>query len=443
MKRIIYALAFISICSGVCLAEEKTTDQIFAEWRQTLQYGIDSEVIAVVKKLQERGDERLNTELVSVLGRSLSAEVRRVILEFFTKIKYDKGAEAAHAILANYDNEEPELLRQILLYLLEIKYEKAVDIIIKLVDSDNILLAGSAIRAVGKLGTDKAGELLLEKLRDPEMQEDRKPDIILALGDVKSQAAVDELISIVDNTDQNRLWRMYASESLGKIGNPKAIPILKKIFLEKDPLVKASATAALGYFHTEETVDILIEALKESHWKVREAACAGLSFPGAAKAVPILIYKVEKDPEQKIRMDAATALGKIGTTEAADFLRQYFLKKENSVLVREIVFYALVDGHLRGETIRAIEQVIKAESAERDKKMVDIISRKLASTESGELRSIYTLFIENPYFVLRISGIRGIAKNRYTDMRPRVEKMATDDASEIVRNEAKSALDKF
>ena len=76
-------------------------------------------------------------------------------------------------------------------------------------------------------------------------------------------------------------------------------------------------------------------------------------------------------------------------------------------------------------------------------KALDFIARKLSSTKSGNLRSIYIIFLESSYFVLRIHGIRGIVTNRIYDLKARIEKLSTDDPHTSVQKEALSALDQM
>ncbi|MBN1524403.1 MAG: HEAT repeat domain-containing protein [Spirochaetales bacterium] len=442
MKRIFFLVVFAVFSFGLS-AEEKDTAAIFEEWEETLNYGIDSEVLNVIAKLQERREERFNAELVAVFGRSLNIDVRKKILEFFTEVKYAGATDAAFAVLSNYEDEDAEVLRAIVLYFIALEFKKAVPVFTELIEADNILLAGSSIRAVGKLGGPEQGKLLLEKLNDPELDENRKPDIILALGELKTAEATDALLAILEDEDESRIWRMNACAALGEIGDTRAVPVMKKIFSEKDPLLKASAAAALGNFQSEEVVTLLIESLKDAHWKVRVSACQGLAHPHAAKALEILKYKALKDPEARVRMEALKALSGIGNTDALVFLRDFFEDKKTPEALREVVFTILVEDHLGGQTINIVERVIRAEKDEKDKRMVEVIAKKLSITDSSDLRGIYDLFLESSYFVLRISAIRGIVRNKYTDMRGKLEKIAENDPADVVKTEAKQALEKL
>jgi HEAT repeat protein len=71
--------------------------------------------------------------------------------------------------------------------------------------------------------------------------------------------------------------RIYSAESLGIIGDLRAVPYLVQS-LEEDPVgdVRAKAAWALGSFDTPESIDALTIALYDDHWKVRKSAASSL-----------------------------------------------------------------------------------------------------------------------------------------------------------------------
>jgi HEAT repeat protein len=422
--------------------ESRVPATALKEWEQTLDYGIDSQILEVVKKIRESKETALNGKLLAILASSVNTALRKEILEYFADTKYKEAEDTAYAILANYENEDPDLLRSLVRYLAEIRSKKSMDLILSLVDADDNVLAVSAIYAIGRMGDTAQAELLLKKLRDPETPSGRKPTIITALGDMHAEAAVPELTRIVQSRDEERIWRMYACEALGKIGDAASVPVLKRVMAEQDPLLKAYASAALAQFDLGQVLDVLIECLKDSYWKVRVAGCQGLARPGAEKAVDILIYKVDKDPEVPVRNEAIKALAAIGDDKALGFLRALIADKGKNAQLREFTFDTLVDKNLTAETVAAVERMVKQEWDSRDR-LLESISRKLMNLESAQLKRIYILFLDHPDYVIRISGIRGVARNRFTDLKPKLQDMERKDRVEQVRNEAKAALEKL
>ncbi len=412
------------------------------EWSETIDYGIDSQIVDVVKKIKGTGETSLNGKLTQALARSVNAELRKAILGLFTDAKYEGAEAVAFTILGNYENEDADVLRAVVSYLAEIKSKRSLDIMLKLADADDNVLAYSAIAAVGRMGDQTMAATLLKKLRDPEVKPDRKPTIIAALGDMKAAAAAPELLKILGDRGEERFWRMSAAEALGKIGDASAVPVLKKALTENDPLLKGSVAAALGRFPLDQVMDSLIECLKDSNWKVRAAACQGLARPGALPAVDILVYKVKNDPETPVKSEAVKALAAIGSVEAFAFLETYLLDTGKPFDLRQYVFSTILEKHLGADTASAIERTLRAEWAAKNG-FVQWAALKLSRTTSPHVKKSLSMLLDHPDSAVRIYAIRGVVQNRFADLKGKIRDMSQRDALEMVKEEAKDALAKF
>ncbi len=420
-----------------------TSKSFLEEWRQTLKYGIDQEILEVIQKLKGLKQTALDNELLELLGSSVSTDVRKAILDHFTQEKNAAAEGIAVTLLENYENEEPDLIRALLIYLGEIKSRKAETTVGALVSNDNDSIAEQAILTLGKIGNPAGGDLLLSKLDDVEYPPARKSQIIVALGDLGSAKAMDTLIQIVENRDADKVWRMYACESLGKIGDPRAVPVIKKAFAQGDPLLKSYAIGALANFSMHDVFDLLIQGLKDNYWKVRIAAARGLARPEGAPAAPILKYKALHDPENVVRREAIRALGAIGTGEAFTALRGLFEDTGQTMDIRESALAALVDNDLSPATIASIERVLAYAGKRNEQRVLDFIARKLSITKAGSLRPIYVIFMESAYFVLRVQGIRGAVTNNMHDLKDRIRELSEKDPNSAVKKEALSALEQM
>jgi HEAT repeat protein len=445
MDRRKYFLLFILcllFCSPLLAQEEDNKSDYINTWRDTLNYGIDAEVLEVIRKIRSIKETALNAELMKLFAYSISTDVRIGILDFFREIKYREAADMAGAVLKNYENEEAALIRSVLGYLSEVGSHGVTKTILELVDNDDDSISMSAIAALGKTGDESAAEVLLTKLDNVEFPTSRKSQLILALGDLGFRKAVTKLMDIAGNKEADKIWRMYACESLGKIKDASAVPVIKKIFSENDPLLKAYAANALANFNITDVIDILIEGLKDNYWKVRVASIKGLARPEGAKAITILKYKARKDPEGVVRKEAIKTLGAIGTGEAFDALRELFENDGEPGEIREAAFNTLIENDLSQATISSIKRTI-AKSSEKNPRMLEIIARKLSVTSWGDLKSIYLIFLESSSFVLRIHGIKGAVKNNLYDLKGKIKDLSEHDPNPSVKKEALSALDQM
>jgi HEAT repeat protein len=438
------AFAFVFLAAAVMLPAQdaKIPDSARKEWADTIDFGIDSQIIEVVKKIKESGETSFSTKLTAVLAKSVNAELRKAVLALFTDSKYPGAEEVAYTILTNWENEDSDVLRALVAYLAEIKSKRSLEIMLKLVDADDSVVAYSAIAAVGRMGDVSMAATLLKKLRDPEVKPDRKPTIITALGDMKAQAALPELLKIAGNREEERVWRMYACEALGKLGDASAVPILKKVMGENDPLLKSYAAAALGKFDLGQVLDVLIECLKDSYWKVRVAGCQGLARPGAAKAIDILIYKVQNDPEAPVKTEAVKALAAIGTDAVFAFMRTYLADKGKAADMRQLMFTTLLEKNLTAETGNAVEAAVRSQWDAKDG-LLDWMAQKLSKTSSAQVKKALVMLLDHPNSAIKIYAIRGIAYNHFGDLRGKLQDMEKREPLDQVKQEAKTALEKL
>jgi len=111
--------------------------------------------------------------------------------------------------------------------------------------------------------------------------------LALALGRLKSPAAVPDLSSALTNPDPET--RIYSALALGQIGDRRATPALAAAMSDEDPGVRKSAAYALG----------------------------GLGDPAGAEALRGALHEGEVD----LTWNAAVALARLGDPSGADVLR--------------------------------------------------------------------------------------------------------------------------
>ena len=197
-------------------------------------------------------------------------------------------------------------------------------------------------------------------------------------------SAVSALVETL--ADANAAVRVAAANSLGQLGDPRAIAALAKALREDtDARVREAAAYALGQIDDNRAVPHLLAALKTERAanvrekivnalqeiddpaavagviavlkdptvQVRRAAVAALSEFEDASAVPALLEMV-RDEDDEVRMQTAEALGNLDNTAALDALSQ--LVKDANKDVRVHAVSAL--GHL--EDRRALPALVTA-----------------------------------------------------------------------------------
>ncbi|MCA2507010.1 MAG: HEAT repeat domain-containing protein [Microcystis sp. M54BS1] len=171
------------------------------------------------------------------------------------------------------------------------------------------------------------------------------------LGLTKSNQVVNELSQALKDSDWGVRWN--AAEALGNIGSEAAIPGLLKALEHSDDDVRMRAALALSKIGSETAIAELLKALEHSDDDVRMRAALALSNIGSEAAIPGLLKALEHSDDD-VRMRAALALSKIGSeTAIAELLKAL---KDSDWYVRSHAALAL--GKIGSET--AITWLLKA-----------------------------------------------------------------------------------
>ena len=89
-----------------------------------------------------------------------------------------------------------------------------------------------------------------------------------------------------------------AAESLGKIGDPRAVESLIEALRDKSWSVRRIAAKALGEIGDPRAVESLIEALRDKSWSVRRIAAKALGEIGDPRAVDALVEVLERESDK-------------------------------------------------------------------------------------------------------------------------------------------------
>lgn len=133
--------------------------------------------------------------------------------------------------------------------------------------------------------------------------------------------AADALVQLID--DRDGIVRAQALESLASIGVPQvAIPKIALRIEDSDKVVQRSALDCLAQIGRGAVVAVpqLVAALSNDQVVAQAANALGAIGPLASGAVPALARVLSSHEFFEYRCAAATALGRIGTSEALDAL---------------------------------------------------------------------------------------------------------------------------
>ncbi len=444
MKILAAVLALIAACAHQLAAAD--TAALTERTRQTLMYGIDSQVLDAIQTLKTGQNTGFTRELGEILSGQRSAAVRKAVLDLFLEQKLKEGEGPARQILTGWQDAPADLLVAAVRYLAFTGGAGLADALSPLIDATDASVASAAIDALGKTGSAAAAALLVARLKSADFPDARKSTVILALGELKDKQAVEALMEIAKGQDQDKVRRLYAADALGKIGDPRALPVLKAMYDEPDALVRLYSASALARFGLDSVFPVLIQALRDEDWKVREQAAKALARPLASgqaeSAVPILVYKAESDPVRQVRIASIQALGEIGGDVSIKALVAIYAGSEHSLESREAAL-SIVSKKSLSAGLDAARGVINDEWKSYDQRAIEFTARVLSTVSSPELKDIFVRFLESQDAAVRSYGCRGIAENHFSDLRERVRLISEKDPNAGTRKEAELSLSKL
>lgn len=184
-------------------------------------------------------------------------------------------------------------------------------------------------RALGTLG-DQSAVFTLSTLLTREKSWYVKSGCVEALGHIGSDKAMNILAKIlVTDAGEDATWtRTKAAWALAEIGE-KSIPLLARALNDNEEVTRRRAGWALVKIGSP-SIKALISSLREINKYTRERAAQTLGWIGDERAVTSLIWAL-KDNEPSVVGSAAWALGRIGNPKALSALQGLVNNKNDDV----------------------------------------------------------------------------------------------------------------
>ena len=379
-------------------------------WEETLRFGIDSEIEAILDQIAQSGEAGLDGAIVERFRASRSEKLRTAIVAHMTARRSAALHEQVRSLVLSDDVAVgEELLRACTTYLSQVVEDRSPEVLARYAQTaerSSVLTATVAIEAIGRDGSDEAVDLLLSlfgRLRGV----DQRAAVLRALGHAGSEQALPLLTMIAADEFEDGALRHYATESIGRIAAPESLTLLASLLASSDSLLRAYAILALGFYDTDESGLHLEAGLLDSFWRVRVAALRALGEQKRTEAIPAIAYKARRDPEAPVRQEAIRTLGRIESEAGHTILRDIARNERSPVVERTLAIEQLV----RHDAVRnrdVIEELIAAEWRRESSRVLDAIGRLLSEHAVPELDAIYGRLVTHPNAIIRVYGMRAM-----------------------------------
>jgi HEAT repeat protein len=417
-------------------------DDIEDRERDTLRYGTDSEIAALLQTLKKNNSAALDDDLIRLAGETKNAQIKSAIIVFFSE-REKKGLEGeAIYLLENRNEIETGTVLTAIDYLGKIKYVDAQNNLRAVLESDEAMYRIPAIRAIAKaLDRGNAGdcaEYLINYYDTKVVNDDTQYALVVALGDTESTKATPFLIRIIEENGRPALT-IAALAALSKISDDSALGIIIAQTSSTDANIRAAAVEALGGFSGSETEDAIIEAFRDSYYRTRIAAIKASAAKKFSGAVPYLKFRAENDEQQNVKDEALRALGEIGGGSAASALEAIFNDKKTSDRCRVIAAAQLVKidaGKYAGDIIVKIDEAKRLNQ----KTLYNGLVGAVSTAKSDKLLPLAEKLFLSKDAADKAWALAITESNRFTNLKSEVRKLAGEKNSGLAKR-AKSVLE--
>jgi HEAT repeat protein len=289
--------AVTSIAAGYALG--KVGEDGFAALLAALNHTKSHVRRVTVNVLGKLGDKRALDSLVVVL-RDENKWVRESTTDALVKLR---DVRAVEPMLATLKDDDADIRRRAINVLGVLGDLRAVEPLLALLSDENNDVRKASIVALGDLGDKRAVEPLIELL--PKEKRNIASTVVEALGRLGDLRAVEPLIAVLSNKDA--LIYIPTAKALGALGDARAVDALYAKLSGDSGGFFAEALEKLG----EQGFLALLKALEHENHRVRRVAAESLGRLGNVRAVDSLAVAL-RDEDKQVYYSAAVALAKLG-----------------------------------------------------------------------------------------------------------------------------------
>jgi HEAT repeat protein len=231
--------------------------------------------------------------------------------------------------------------------LTEIANTDAIKSLVGIIEDENTDIADKAMMGIRKLGK-KAVKSLIDAAGSGNIHMRRKATNLL--GEIGELEAMEALISILENRDEDNELRGEAAEALGRIGDHTATAVLiRSVIDDEEYTVRCQSVMALGNVGDPDAGEALLTIVdcKDNPSRIRGLAFEALGKIGYKKAAKLLmdVLKDERN-DSWLKDNAVWALGEMRINKSAPLIMKY---------IRDCWKFGYVDGI--GKGIEALDKM--------------------------------------------------------------------------------------
>ncbi len=416
------------------ILEAKKVEEI----KSILKWGVESQVIKIVSQLKENKKAGFSSEIENIYINTGNTKLKVLILDYFTAIEnsclYDDCIEK----LKTYDNYNTEYMKAILNYVekfIKNATEEEKKIFLDIILYGRDFAAQQTVKLIGNKKLENFSTKLYELFNDYAYKTSVKPEILKTLGKLNYLEAEEKIVETALSETKSKDFRFAAIDSLGEIGNDKAIKTLKKLLTNKDSYIRNRSLNALYNIKNINIDEIILSALKDNYWKIRMNALDKIENENLKQFEDVVLFKAKYDPEKNIQNKSIKVLGVIGGEKSEKYLVESFLNGGFSLKKRKLCLKSMKKFGYKNyvnKFTKIIEKEMRRDS--RNRKLLDTIAFELTKIKEPELAPIYMQLLNSNIGLYQYYAMEGIKLNNLKIGRDEITKLSNIGNNNRLRN---------
>lgn len=412
-----------------------------------LKFGLEDEILELLGKMTGDKDVRFVDEVYDLYEDTKSAAVREGVMNFFREMEDPCLEDYAVMILNSPFEESVSTVGAAFAYVGAVGTKAAVPAVEQILEGGNDKLYAGAIEALGKIGGSSEAMYLAEYFDREELSIPLKQALVRTMGSLKAGETFDRMVEMAENEDENTFVRMYAAEAVGQIGaadqslSERALGSLVELYKGNDPNLRTAVVKGVANFSGSEAEELLLQATRDSHPKVRLEAVAAIRRNSLKSGVPYLVYRAKNDPEQSVKNACYPAIAELNTAEGNEYLVEQITSKKAGDGAKTRIAAALLEfDHAGAKEVADLALEIAAD--DRRKPLRYALGKEMAKWGRPAYEAVCREYMKSRDVATQGTALDIYAKGRYSALTADVQALAdkaTPDAKARDANAIKAA----
>ncbi len=468
MKKIAFFIVAVCINFSFLYADEKEQEQEKASetqkeqidadsdeninaidtMKEVLAYGIESEILDVIKKTDKHDFEILHNDFIELFEQTKSPVVKENLVHLYQENEHNGLQNQSIAILTDYTEHQRMLVKAALAYIGNMPPADTAELstllqkIIKQENNDYII---EAINTLGNIGGTEDANFLIEYFETATTADERQElliqqSIASALEKIHSENSWDFLFELASDENENAYVRASAASGLAQIGKPEAFDILAQFFEDAEPLLRAAAMKGIIGFNTAESKKLLLQGFKDPYDKVRLEALKTVQETKDPEAIPYVLYRAKKDPVPAVRYAAIETLAVLNVSEGNEWLSDTFCNEKKGATLRSRILKSVMKQNPSILSAKLDKVILPLVSDKKKKQIRYAFGKIIAKIETPDTASLCIAYLESDDVMTKTIGLGMYKTNRYPSAVSLIEKIAEDKKQGNLQRIAKRLL---